>query len=359
MTYTPSRDSTASDASLGPLIIDVAGTELQEEDRELLAHPQVGGIILFSRNYESPEQLTALVQSIRRVNPSQLICVDHEGGRVQRFRQGFTQVPAMQTLGSQYQTAPSEALTLARNIAWLLASELLAFDIDISFAPVLDVDHHHSDIIGDRAFDNNPETTATIARAFIGGMHEAGMAATGKHFPGHGGVKADSHLELPYDKRDLQTVEKRDIVPFKALINELDAIMPAHIVFPEIDAEPVGFSHYWLQQYLRQELKFNGIIFSDDLSMEGAAIAGDYPQRAKTALAAGCDAILVCNRRQEAIATLEYLESCAYVRPNHSPKLESLRAKQQLCPSQLKAQDRWQQTAAAIDKLTALEERLC
>ena len=293
----------------GPLILDVAGTQLCAEDREILGSPSVGGVILFSRNFVDRAQLKLLVQEIRATNPNLLITVDHEGGRVQRFRDGFTLIPPMQKIGQVYHSNEEEGILIAKEVGWLMAAELIEIDIDLSFAPVLDLDDVNSQIIGDRSFSPNANDTVVLASAFIAGMAEAGMYATGKHFPGHGGVKEDSHLELPDDKRSLDALEASDIVPFAQLSGKLSAIMPAHIVYSAIDGNPVCFSNFWLQDYLRQTLKFDGVIFSDDLSMEGAAGIGDYCERAKAALLAGCDAILVCNNRRGAKQVLAYLQS--------------------------------------------------
>lgn len=293
---------------LGPVIGDIAGTSLSEEDIALIKNPLVGGLILFTRNYASPQQLTALVQSIRGVRSNIIIAVDHEGGRVQRFREGFTRIPAMQVFTQRYRANPAATLEFACNTGWLMASELRAFDIDISFAPVLDVDDHFSSIIGDRAFSSDPEEVTALAGAFIDGMHQAGMATTGKHFPGHGSVKADSHLELPVDDRSMQAIEQLDLVPFHALKNKLDALMPAHIFFPQVDGQAVGFSRVWLKNILREQMGYDGVIFSDDLSMEGAAVAGGFSDRALKAMAAGCDTLLVCNNRAATLEVIGALE---------------------------------------------------
>ena len=291
----------------GPVVIDVKGTELTEEDIALIDRKEVGGVILFSRNYENKAQLCALTAAIKKINPACLIAVDHEGGRVQRFREGFTRIPAMQKLGELYKSDPDLALEGSRNIGWLLAVELIACQIDISFTPVLDVDDSLSDIIGDRSFSPDAIMATQLAGALIDGMKEAGMACTGKHFPGHGGVKQDSHLELPIDVRNMSDIEARDLIPFKKLLPSLDAVMPAHIIFSDMDSKPVGFSEVWLKDYLRNDLGYEGIIFSDDLSMEGAAGVGAYCLRAKLAIEAGCDSVLVCNNRDGAIEVIEYI----------------------------------------------------
>lgn len=293
----------------GPLMFDLEGIALSSDERSLLTHHAVGGVIFFARNFVNREQIQQLVSEIRAVRPDALLAVDQEGGRVQRFREGFTRLPPMQALGDFVQMNPEDGLRLCHDTGWLMASEILACGIDFSFAPVLDIDRDTCEVIGDRSFSDDPRQMIHCARAFIAGMHEAGMAVTGKHFPGHGAVTADSHLETPYDNRDIAVVRARDMAPFVALAKELDAIMPAHMVFPRVDARPVGFSPYWLQTLLRGELGFDGVIFSDDLSMKGSDLAGGYVDKAKAALAAGCDMVLVCNDRTGAKAVLHFLEA--------------------------------------------------
>ena len=294
-------------SSAGRLMLDLAGTTLAEDEPALLCNPQVGGVILFARNVESRQQVEALVAEIRAVAPQLLIAVDQEGGRVQRFKQGFTRLPPMQQLGDLTHRDRITGLTLTRDCGWLMASEVIACGLDISFAPVLDVDRDTSSIIGDRAFSDQPQLVTDVAAAFIAGMNEAGMAATGKHFPGHGGIFADSHLEAPVDQRDWAQLSEHDLVPFVALADKLGGIMPAHITFPAIDPDSVGFSDFWLQQVLRDKLGFDGVIFSDDLAMKGADVAGGYVQKAQLALDAGCDMILVCNDRQGAVQVLNFM----------------------------------------------------
>jgi beta-N-acetylhexosaminidase len=293
--------------ALGPVMVDVAGTELTAEERERLRHPLVGGVILFSRNYQSPEQVAALVAEIQGLRePRVLVAVDHEGGRVQRFRDGFTRLPPVRQLGRIYDDNRKRAKRLAHAAGWLMAAELRAVGVDFSFSPVLDLDRGISQVIGDRAFHSTPDAVADIASSYIGGMAEAGMAATGKHFPGHGGCEADSHLALPVDNRSYADVAAEDLVPFERVIqNGLAGIMPAHVLFPRIDAQPAGFSRFWLRDVLRQRLGFQGIIFSDDLSMAGAKVAGAMVARAEQALAAGCDMVLVCNDPAAAALVLD------------------------------------------------------
>lgn len=323
----------------GALMLDVAGLSLTDEDRQLLSNPYVGGLILFSRNYESPQQLCALVQEIRACNPDILIAVDQEGGRVQRFKSGFTRLPAMAVLGRIDAVDREKALSVSRELGWLMAAELLACGIDISFAPVLDLDFGVSEVIGDRAFHQTADNVSRLAGAFIAGMREAGMASTGKHFPGHGWVVADSHHAIPVDERLFEQIETQDLVPFKALMQQgLDAVMPAHVIYQQVDSQPAGFSEYWIQQQLRQQLAFDGVVFSDDLTMEGASVAGDYVARAEQALNAGCDMLLVCNNRSAALRVLEYLTD---IKHGGSARIERMRASQAQTTEQLHASPRW------------------
>lgn len=295
--------------SLGPVMLDVAGLELTPEERERLRHPLAGGVILFSRNYQSPQQLKALVDDIHaQRNPPLLVAVDHEGGRVQRFRDGFTHLPAVAEFGALYQENAKRALRLTETAGWLMAAELRAVGVDFSFAPVLDVDRGVSRVIGDRAFHASPEVVAELAHAYMTGMHRAGMSAVGKHFPGHGGVEADSHVAVPVDERRYEDIAMEDILPFERMIRfGLEGVMPAHVIYSRVDPNPAGFSRFWLQQVLRGELDFEGVIFSDDLSMEGARVAGGVVARGRAALAAGCDMVLVCNDPQAAGELLDGL----------------------------------------------------
>ncbi len=279
----------------GPLMIDIAGTELNELDGERLRHPLVGGLILFSRNYRSPEQLARLTAAVHALRaPPLLIAIDHEGGRVQRCRDGFTRLPPMRALGRLWESDPSAARRAARDIGFVLAAELRACGVDLSFTPVLDLDWRRSDVIGDRALHGDPGVVVELGGALIDGLHAAGMAACGKHFPGHGWVEADSHLAIPIDERSLVELQT-DIEPYRRL--KLDAVMPAHVIYPKIDKKSSGFSKYW-NQYLRNNLRFKGVVFSDDLSMQGASVAGDAVARAQAAWSAGCDMLLICNAPQ-------------------------------------------------------------
>lgn len=288
--------------TLGPVMLDVLGTELTDEDRKRLKHPLIGGVILFSRNYSSQAQLARLTGEIHDLrNPHLLIAVDHEGGRVQRFRDGFTRLPPMRELGHIWDEHPNRAKTLAHQTGWVLAAELRASGVDFSFTPVLDIDFGQSGVIGDRAFHRDPQAIAVLAHSLMQGLKQGGMAAVGKHFPGHGFVRADSHLEIPVDERDYADIEMADLIPFRQMINfGMAGMMPAHVIYPKMDKLPAGFSKIWLKDVLRKEMGFDGVIFSDDLSMEGASVAGGVVQRAEAALQAGCDMVLVCNKPDSA-----------------------------------------------------------
>ena len=333
----------------GRLMLDLAGTELKPAERKLLANKHVGGVILFDRNIATRQQLCKLVEDIRSCSDSILIAVDQEGGRVQRFKQGFTALPPMQVLGDLFALNSKQGLELAKDVGWLMASEVLACGLDISFAPVLDVDRGYSSIIGDRAFSDCPNQVILAAKAFISGMNEAGMAATGKHFPGHGGVIADSHLEAPVDNRAMTELEERDLKPFISLCDDLAAVMPAHITFPNIDSSSVGFSKYWLQQILRSEIGFDGVIFSDDLTMKGADVAGSYIEKSEVALDAGCDMILVCNCPEGALEVLAHLQK---LEVKGCEKIATMRASRTVNWQNLSDNRRYQQTIKKLQQLT-------
>ncbi len=288
--------------SYGPLMVDVAGMELTAVDRETLCHPLVGGVILFARNYADPGQLTALCAEIHALRaPPLLIAIDHEGGRVQRCREGFTRLPPMRTLGEAWDRDPDTAVAAARDIGVTLAAELRACGVDLSFTPVLDLDYGASGVIGDRAFHRDPKVVVELAGALIEGLRAAGMASCGKHFPGHGFVRADSHLAIPVDERSWNELAD-DLLPYREL--KLDAVMPAHVIYPQVDDRPAGFSPVWIGK-LRKEFSHAGVIFSDDLSMEGASVAGGIVGRAQAAWAAGCDMMPVCNRPEMVAELLE------------------------------------------------------
>lgn len=281
----------------GPAMIGIGGTTLDAADRERLVHPVVGGVILFTRNYTSPEQLSALCASIHALrDPALVIAVDHEGGRVQRFREGFSVLPHMRALGVAWDSDVAEAAREARRIGTVIGSELRACGLDLSFVPVLDLDYGHSEVIGQRALHRNPNAVAHLAGALRSGLNAAGMAACGKHFPGHGFVAADSHTDLPVDERPLEALLADDLVPFAALVPlGLESMMAAHVVYPAVDGIPAGYSRRWCSDILRKRLGFDGLLFSDDLEMAGAFAAGDIVARADAALAAGCDVVLACN----------------------------------------------------------------
>lgn len=290
---------------LGPVMVDVAGTTLASGERDMLQQPLVGGVILFARNFTSPEQLKALTADIHALrSPPLLIAVDHEGGRVQRFVDGFTKLPPMRRLGDLYDRNSVEAETLAHTVGVVLASELIAHGVDFSFAPVVDIDFGSSSVIGDRAFHARPQAVERLASRLLAGLASVGMGAVAKHFPGHGWVRADSHHDVPVDERSFEEIAAADLLPYRALIAQgLAGVMPAHVIYPAVDAQPAGYSQIWLQEILRRQLGFDGVIFSDDLSMEGARVAGGVSARARAALAAGCDMVLICNA-PDAAATL-------------------------------------------------------
>jgi beta-N-acetylhexosaminidase len=327
--------------SLGPLMIDVAGTTLSAADREVLAHPLVGSVILFSRNYTDPVQLQALVADIQSLrSPALLIAVDHEGGRVQRFRPGFSELPPLRRIGHAFDADPQQGLAMARALGWLMAAELAACGLDFSFAPCVDLDYGLSEIIGDRAFHAQAPAVAQLAIAYTHGMRDAGMAATAKHYPGHGAVVADSHVALPVDRRQLVDMEQ-DLLPYRRLIaNGLPAVMAAHVLYPAVDSVPASFSRRWINGVLRSELQFGGLVFADDLTMGGAAAVGDLLQRARRALAAGCDVLPVCNDRPGVERLLKRLK--LEIDPASQLRLVRMRGRRHTSFETLSASAAWQ-----------------
>ena len=311
---------------LGPAVIDVAGKALTDDDRARLRHPATGAVILFSRNYENPEQLGLLVQEIQKLRePELLVCVDHEGGRVQRFREGFTAIPAMRELGRLWDRDREVANAAARGAAYVIGAELGALGIDFSFAPVLDLDYGASSVIGDRALHFDPNAVGALAAAIVAGFANAGMAAVGKHFPGHGFASADTHQDVARDERPIAEILKKDIAPYRVAFQAgLAGVMPAHVIYTHCDPEPAGYSKYWLKDILRGELGFEGLIFSDDLSMAGASTAGGPPERSRAALGAGCDMVLLCNDPEGQNVLLESLKDFRVENPT---RLERMRKK--------------------------------
>jgi beta-N-acetylhexosaminidase len=328
--------------TLGSLIIDLEGIELKREEKELLTHPLVGGIVLFARNYESPLQLQRLCRAVRAARTTPLlIMVDQEGGRVQRFLNEFTRLPYLSLFGKMYLKNPELALQMAKESAWLMATELLSVGVDLSLAPVLDLNKNISSVIGERAFHASPTIVSQLAKAYMQGMREAGMAATGKHFPGHGSIVLDSHIAIPVDERDLDTILKEDMQPFIELINAgIPSVMAAHIIFPAVDNLPVGYSARWLKEILRTKLGFAGIIQSDDLSMEGANISSNYADRVLAAREAGCDLTLLCNNRKGVIQAIDSLDYQAHL--INKEKWGVLAGDFSRVPVQLKDSKRWQ-----------------
>ncbi len=338
---------------LGPVMLDVAGIELNAEDRELLMHPVVGGVILFARNYHDTEQLAALTASIRSLRtPPLLIAVDQEGGRVQRFREGFKRLPPAGYFGRLYRNSPHTACRAASLLGWLMASELQSAGVDFSFAPVLDIDRGICKAIGDRAFSSEVQTIKELGSAWMQGVRMAGMASVGKHFPGHGGVAVDSHLDLPRDGRSFDTLLREDLAPFQALVNQgLEAVMPAHVVYPAVDAVPAGFSSRWLQEILRGRMGFQGVIISDALDMAAAASVGSDVERSQAALAAGCDQLLVCNNRVAAIQVVEALAD--YCDPLAQSRLLRLYSRHFTTHSKLQENPYWIEAIAVLGQLEA------
>ena len=309
---------------LGPTILDPAGLALTDDDRRRLLHPAAGGVILFAHNFQSCEQLAALTAEIQSLRtPELFICVDHEGGRVQRFRDGFTAIPPMRSIGALWDRDRDAGRKCAQAAAYVAAADLAAHGLDFSFAPVLDLDYGSSSVIGDRALHFDPNAVSALAVALIKGFADGGMRAVGKHFPGHGFAAIDSHVGVPRDEREIAAIMKKDVAPYRAAIEAgLGGVMPAHVIYPKADREPAGYSRYWLQEVLRGKLGFDGLIFSDDLSMEGASTAGGIPERAKAALAAGCDMVLLCQNPEGQEKLLEALASTSVSVPE---RIEGMR----------------------------------
>lgn len=345
--------------SLGPIMMDLPGIELDAESRELLKHPLVGGVILFTRNFQSATQVTQLVSEIHALRTTELlVAVDHEGGRVQRFREGFTRLPPVADLGHIYNKDPKKARVLAEQTGWLNAAELRACGIDLNFAPVLDLDYGVSSVIGDRAFHKKAEVVADLAHAYMLGMHEAGMAAVGKHFPGHGAIEADTHTSIAVDARRYADIRSDDMLAFERMMHyKLPAVMAAHVIYSACDDKPAGFSSYWMHDVLRTELNFNGAILSDDLCMKGAEVIGDITARAEAALSAGCDMALVCNDRPATILVLDELK--ARINPVSNSRLLRLQGHRRAHASLAQCQQDplWHQAAKAINSY-ALSETL-
>jgi beta-N-acetylhexosaminidase len=332
----------------GPVMLDIAGIDLTAIESEMLAHPSTGGVILFARNYYSPEQVTGLIENIRasRQGPL-LVAVDQEGGRVQRFKQGFSLLPPASFYINSSENSEQDALQNTQTAGWLMAAELLSVGVDFSFAPILDIEAGVSKVIGDRAFADDTEQVCCFASAFRAGMHNAGMAAVGKHFPGHGSVALDSHLDLPQDLRSLSEIEQHDLIPFKHLIKQgLEGIMTAHILFPEVDDKPATYSSRWIAEILRQQLNFNGAIFTDDLNMGGAAFAATFGERASLALTAGCDMVLICNNPDAAADILDHLPITTD--DQRTQRLLSMLQKTVISRDELFASTQWQQAASDL-----------
>jgi beta-N-acetylhexosaminidase len=338
--------------TLGPLMIDLQGTSMCPEERELLRHPLVGGVILFTRNYADPAQLTALVAEIHAVRtPALLVAVDHEGGRVQRFRRDFSVLPPARRIGHEYDIEPRAGLELARRMGWLMAAELRAHGVDLSFAPCVDIDYGVSEVIGDRAFHQRADAVAQLATAYVHGMRDAGMAASAKHFPGHGAVVADSHLAMAVDRRRLVDLDD-DLTPYRRLIaNGLPAVLAAHVLFPEVDDAPASASGRWIQDVLRGELRFQGVVFTDDMSMAGAAAAGDIVVRSRRALEAGSDMVLICNSRQSVVQVLDGLKFAP--EPASHLRLVRMRGRDGASREELLASAEWRACRDALDRCAA------
>ncbi len=311
---------------LGPVVLDPTGLALTDDDRKRLLHPATGGVILFAHNFQSASQLIDLTTEIRALRtPDLFICVDHEGGRVQRFKEGFTALPAMRRLGVLWERDREAGRRSAQAIAYIAAAELAAHGVDFSFAPVLDLDYGGSSVIGDRALHYDPNAVGALAAEIVKGFAAGGMRAVGKHFPGHGFATADSHVAVPRDEREVTAIMKKDVAPYRAAIDAgLAGVMPAHVIYPKADTEPAGYSKYWLQGVLRKTLGFEGLVFSDDLSMEGASTAGGIPERAKAALAAGCDMVLLCQNPEGQDRLLNSLKEFSLEKPERVERMRHI-----------------------------------
>ena len=336
--------------SLGPLMIDLCADSMSAEERKLITSPQVGGVILFSRNFSSVQSLVDLINEIHAFrHPKLLVAIDQEGGRVQRLREGFTQLPAVKLLGDIYDNDPSRACKLAELTGWLMAVELRSIGIDFSFAPILDLNFGISQVIGDRAFHKDPEIVSILAQKYIHGMRTAGMQAVGKHFPGHGAVIADSHIDLPVDTREYQDILMEDLVPFQRMINQgLAGIMSAHVVYEKIDKNIATYSRKWLQTVLREQMKFEGVIFSDDLSMKAANCSEEFLERTLRALNAGCDMALICNASEQACEVAEMLEN--YNNPASQIRLTRMHGgKNPLSYMALRNSEEWRKAVSKVE----------
>ena len=345
-------DSDSRNGSLGPLMIDLKGTGLDAEEREWLRAPAVGGVILFTRNFRNIEQLADLVAEIHAArNPPLLVAVDHEGGRVQRFRQPFTKLPPMRSLGRVHDRDPKEALKSAHTFGWLMASELRALDIDLSFAPVIDLDLGMAEVIGDRALHPDADAVSTLSAAFSVGANAAGMVVTAKHFPTHAGARADSHTALAVDDRDLHQLTD-DLAPYRHLIAAgLESVMVGHVIFPAVDPLPASLSPYWMREQLRDRLGFDGAVLSDDMSMAGADVGSDCQQRILASLQAGCDMVLLCNAPSEIPGAIEALAN--YRNPTSGPRLVRLRGSSQTNWKELRKSEQWRAARERLDTLAA------
>jgi beta-N-acetylhexosaminidase len=334
-------------------MVGLTGPALLDDEKEILLHPCIGGVILFSRNYVSPRQLEALTTQIHGLRePHLLIAVDHEGGRVQRFRDGFTLLPPMARLGALFDGNPNDAVHHAEQLGWLMAAELRALGVDFSFAPVVDVDHGVSRVIGDRAIHHDPGVVGRLALGYVRGMQQAGMAATAKHFPGHGGIEEDTHEETAVDRRPYEAILKGDLQPFKHLIHHgVTAVMAAHVIYKAVDAQPAGFSRFWLQTVLREDFGFQGVIFSDDVYMAGAHDAGNIPDRTQAALEAGCDMVLLC----EPATHEETVKALDGIKPGNDPvshlRLVRMHGRQHKSLGQLHEDPQWQQAVNVVQTL--------